>query len=56
MEIKKSKNQFMTLNDLLKNVKSYSSEDFKNHTKCLNFTQPKKRKKPLEFLMALESL
>jgi hypothetical protein len=30
MEIKKSKNQFMSLIDLLKNVKSYSSKVFKN--------------------------
>lgn len=55
MEIQKCKNQFMSLIDLLKNVKSYSSKVFKNHTKCLNFTQPEKRKKTLEFLVALES-
>jgi len=55
MEIRKSKNQFMSLNDLLKNVKSYSSKVFEESHKMFKFTQPKKRKKTLEFLMALES-
>lgn len=43
MEIKKSKNQFMSLNDLLKNVESYSSKVFKNQTKCLNLLNQKKK-------------